>query len=169
MPKKGDLSKCGNYRGTTLLSIPGKVFNRVSLNRMKDTVDAKLRDQQAGFRSNRSCTDQITTLRIIIEQSLEWNSSLYVNFIDFEKAFDSLDRGTLWKLMRHYGIPEKLVNLVRKYYEGTNCQVVHEGELSQSFQIETGVRQGCLLSPFLFILAVDWIIKETTKGKENGL
>ncbi|VDP40803.1 unnamed protein product [Schistosoma margrebowiei] len=95
IPKKGDLSKCENYRGITLLSIPGKVLNRVLLNRMKDVVDAQLRDQQAGFRKDRSCTDQIATLQIIVEQSVEWNSSLYINFIDYEKAFDSVDRRTL--------------------------------------------------------------------------
>ncbi|VDO63454.1 unnamed protein product [Schistosoma margrebowiei] len=67
IPKKGDLSKCENYRGITLLSIPGKVFNRVLLNRMKDAVDAQLGDQQSGFRKDRSCTDQIATLRIIVE------------------------------------------------------------------------------------------------------
>ncbi|VDO60218.1 unnamed protein product [Schistosoma curassoni] len=66
---------------------------------MKDAVDAQLPDQQAGFREDRSCTDQITTLRIIVEQSDEWNSSLYINFIDYEKAFDSIDRGTLRKLL----------------------------------------------------------------------
>ncbi|VDO94907.1 unnamed protein product [Schistosoma margrebowiei] len=67
------------------------------LNRMKDCVDAQLRDQQAGFRKDRSCTDQIATLRIIVEQSIEWNSSLYINFIDYEKAFDSV-----WT-EQHYG------------------------------------------------------------------
>ncbi|VDP61197.1 unnamed protein product [Schistosoma curassoni] len=105
IPKKGDLSNCNNYRGITLLSISGKVFNRVLLNRMKDCVDAQLRDKQAGFRKDRSCTDQIATPRIIVEQSLEWNSSLYINFIDYEKAFHSVDRTTLWKLLRHYGVP----------------------------------------------------------------
>ncbi|XP_032397549.1 uncharacterized protein LOC116705458 [Etheostoma spectabile] len=82
IPKKGDLSDCNNYRGITLLSVPGKVFNRVLLERMKETVDSQLRDEQTGFRQNRSCTDQIATLRIIVEQSLEWKSSLYINFID---------------------------------------------------------------------------------------
>ncbi|VDP88239.1 unnamed protein product [Schistosoma mattheei] len=57
IPKKRDLSKCENYRGITLLSVPGKVFNRVLLNRVKDAADAQLRDQQAGFRRDRSCTD----------------------------------------------------------------------------------------------------------------
>ncbi|VDP34010.1 unnamed protein product, partial [Schistosoma curassoni] len=55
---------------------------------MKDAVDAQLRDQQAGFRKDQLCTDRTTTLRIIVEQSVEWNSSLYINFIDYEKAFD---------------------------------------------------------------------------------
>lgn len=88
MPKKGDLSNCANYREITLLSIPGKVFYRIVLDRMKDVVDPQLRDQRAGFRKDRSCIDQIATLRIILEQSLEWNSPLYVNFIDYKKAFD---------------------------------------------------------------------------------
>ncbi|VDO89603.1 unnamed protein product, partial [Schistosoma margrebowiei] len=123
IPKKGDLSKCENYRGITLLSIPGKVFKRVLLNRMKDAVDAQLRDQQAGFRKDRSCTDQIATLRIIVEQSVEWNSSLYINFIDSEKAFYSVDRRTLWKLLRHYGVPEKIVNIIRNSYDELQCKV----------------------------------------------
>ncbi|VDO71936.1 unnamed protein product [Schistosoma margrebowiei] len=65
------------------------------LNRMEDAVDTQLRDQQAGFRNDRSCADQTATIRIIVEQSVEWNSSLYINFIDYEKAFDSVDRRTL--------------------------------------------------------------------------
>ena len=169
LPKKGDLSNCNNYRGITLLSMPGKVFNRVLLERIKSTVDEQLRDQQAGFRKNRSCIDQIAALRIIIEQTVEWNASLIVNFIDFEKAFDSIDRSTLWKIMRHYGIPQKIVNLTEKIYAGTNCRVIHDGQLSDSFDIKTGVRQGCILSPFLFILAMDWLMKESTAGRRNGI
>ena len=92
IPKKGDISECKNYRGIMLLSAPGNVLNRVILDRLKDAVDTKLRDNQAGFRKQRACVDQIQTLRMIIEQSLEWNASLYINFIDFEKAFDSVDR-----------------------------------------------------------------------------
>ncbi|VDO57471.1 unnamed protein product [Schistosoma margrebowiei] len=65
------------------------------LNTIKNSVDAQLRDQQAGFHKDRSCTDQVTTLRIIVEQSIQWNSSLYINFIDYEKAFDGVDRTEL--------------------------------------------------------------------------
>ena len=84
---------------------PSKVFNRIIL-------DPQLRDNQAGFRKNRTlCTDQIATLRIIVEHSLEWNSPLsplYINFVDCEKAFDSMGRQTLWKLLRYYGVSNKL-------------------------------------------------------------
>ena len=69
--KKETLGTAANYRGIMLLSTPGKVLNRVILERMKEAVDPKLRDQQAGFRRNRSCANQIASLRIIVEQSLE--------------------------------------------------------------------------------------------------
>ena len=151
------------------LSVPGKVLNRVLLERMKDAVDLTLRDNQAGFRKNRSCADQIASLRIIIEQSLEWNSPLYINFIDFEKAFDSVDRHTLWRLMKHYGIPEKIISIVQSIYQGMFCRVVHSGQISESFEVKTGVRQGCLLSPFLFPLVIDWIMKTVTSNRNNGI
>ncbi|VDP77513.1 unnamed protein product [Schistosoma mattheei] len=88
------------------------------LNRMEDAVDAQLPDQQAAFRTDQSFTGQIATLRIIVEQSIEWNSSIYINFIDYEKAFDSVDRRTLWKLLRHYGVSEKIVNIIRNPHNG---------------------------------------------------
>ena len=169
LPKKGDLSSCENYRGITLLSVPGKVFNRILLERMRDAVDVRLRDHQAGFRRDRSCTDEIATLRIIVEQSLEWNSLLYVNFVDFHKAFDSLHRDTLWQLLRHYGIPAKRTRIIKESYEGMACQVVHGGQLTHRFDVRTGIRQGCLLSPFLFLLAIDWVMRQMTDGQRNGI
>jgi len=114
LPKKGDRRECKNYRGISLLLVVGKVLNRIILLRLQQAVDATLRDQQAGFRKDRSCIDQIATLRIVIEQSIEWNTSLYINFVDYEKAFDSLDRNALWCLMRHYGIPGKFIRIIKK-------------------------------------------------------
>jgi hypothetical protein len=96
--------------------VVAKVLNMILLTRLSKAVDEKLREQQAGFRKDQSCTDQIAALRIIIEQSLEWNTSLYLNFVDFEKAFDSLDREVLWNLMALYGIPQKFINIIRNSY-----------------------------------------------------
>nr|KAG5694296.1 hypothetical protein BaRGS_032014 [Batillaria attramentaria] len=112
LPKKGDLSSCSNWRGIMLLSIPGKVLTRIILERLKTALDKTLREEQAGFRNDRSCTDHIATMRIIIEQSLEWQTPLYSTFVDFQKAFDSVDREVIWKLMSHYGFPPKFVNII---------------------------------------------------------
>nr|KAG5693704.1 hypothetical protein BaRGS_008346 [Batillaria attramentaria] len=76
LPKHGDLSQCGKWRGITLLSIPSKVLTKVILDQMKDVLNKTLRDVQAGFRKERSCTDQTVTLRVIVEQSIEWQSPL---------------------------------------------------------------------------------------------
>ena len=75
-----------------MLSVSGKILNRIILERMKGKLDQTVREQLAGFRQDRSCTDQIATLRIIVEQPIEWNSCLYINFVDYEKPFDSVDR-----------------------------------------------------------------------------
>ncbi|VDO63684.1 unnamed protein product [Schistosoma curassoni] len=136
---------------------------------MKDSVDAQPRDQQARFRKDQSCTDQNATLRIIVEQSIEWNSSLYINFINYEKEFDSVDRTTLWKLPRHYGVPEKIVNIIQNSYDGLNCKIVHGGQLTESFEVKTVVRQGCLLSPFFYLLVIDWTMKTSTFGGKHGI
>ncbi|GFR71463.1 endonuclease-reverse transcriptase [Elysia marginata] len=94
LPKKGVLSQCNNWRGINLLSVPGKIFCRVIFYRIKSSVDKALREEQAGLREGRSSIDQIFILRTIIEQSIEWNSSTYINFIDFKKAFDSVHHKT---------------------------------------------------------------------------
>ena len=95
LPKPGDFSQWGKWRGIKLLSIPSKVISKIISERMKDAIDNVLRDEQAGFRKERFCAYQIAALRIIVEQSIEWQSPLYRCFIDFEKAFDSVDRESI--------------------------------------------------------------------------
>ena len=94
---------------------------------------------------------------------------LYINFIDYEKAFDSVDREIMWKLLRHYGVPEKIISFIRCTFQDMSSKIAHAGQLSESFEVKTAVRQGCLLSPFLFLLVIDWIMKTTTTGRNNGI
>ena len=103
-----------------LLHMENKVFCWVILERIKITLDDKLREEQAGpgFRAGRSCMDQIATLRIILEQSIEWQSFSCINFIDFKKAFDRISREVLWRLLRHYGMPDKVITIIEALYEG---------------------------------------------------
>nr|KAG5687136.1 hypothetical protein BaRGS_034049 [Batillaria attramentaria] len=77
-----------------------------------------------------SVPGKIASLRIIVEQSLEWNSPLYINFIDYEKAFDSVDREALWKLLRHYGVPGKIISLIQCTYQDMSCRIAHAGQFT---------------------------------------
>jgi hypothetical protein len=108
IPKKSDMSLCTNWRGITLLSVVSKVLTRIILNRIKGVIDTKLRKEQAGFRSEYSCIDMINTLRIIIEQCSEFESPVYLAFVDFEKAFDSITRESIWKALCEFGVPGKI-------------------------------------------------------------
>ena len=169
LPKKGDLSVCSNWRGINLLSTPGKIFCRIMLQRMRQAIERILREEQAGFRSGRGCIDQIFVLRTIVEQSLEWNSSLYINFIDFEKAFDSIHHPSLWKILEAYGFPPKVINILRDMYANNQCCVRHDGQQSEWFHVKTGVRQGCVISPILFLVVIDWVMKRATEDKPRGI
>ena len=128
LPKKDNLCEYTNWRGITFLPVISKIFGRVSISRLKKGVDNILRKEQAGFRENRSTIDQIFTLRNILEQVNEWNATLYTQFIDFEKAFDSIHRESLWNIMSIYGIPEELISLTKAIYNNFECAVMEEGE-----------------------------------------
>ena len=166
IPKKGALNDCNNWRGITLLSVPSKIMARVIVNRISNAVDLSLRKEQAGFRKGRGCRDQIFALRNIIEQCTEWQRTLYVNFVDFEKAFDSVHRESLWCILRHYGIPMKIVELIKSFYNNFQCTV---GRSNSSFEVKTGVRQGCVMSALLFNLVIDWVMRNTTEDEARGI
>ena len=168
LPEKGDLPSYNNWWGIMLLSIPGKPLTRIILERLKTALDKRLRVEQAGFRQDRSCTDHIAIMHIIIEQSLEWQTLLYTVFVDFQKAFDSVDRDVIWRLVYHFGFPPKFVAIIQQLEDAT-CQVIHDGKLTEPFSVQTGVRQGCLLSPTIFLMVVDWVMRQSTAGQRTGI
>src|SRR6218665_2845393 len=169
LPKKGDIRECSNWRGITLLSTPGKIMATVILNRMRDAIDEKLRQEQAGFRPGRSCCEQIFTLRQIIEKTLMWQTPVVINFVDFRKACDSVHRESIWKILKTYGVPTKIIDLIKNFYEDSLCAVRCRGELGEWFRVVSGVRQGCVLSPLIFAIVVDWIMSRATGENTFGL
>ena len=171
LPKKGNLTDPNNWRGITLLPVASKVFLKVIHQRISQVFEEKsiIEDEQAGFRPGRSCTDQIFILRNIIEQSQEWQLPLHINFIDFSKAFDSVHRDSLWKILEYYGIPPKLVRLIKMFYDDYRCAVRQPGVNPEWFEVQSGVRQGCVISPFLFIIAVDYLMKLSQRNYKLGL
>ncbi|RUS79972.1 hypothetical protein EGW08_012273 [Elysia chlorotica] len=166
IPKKGARNDCNNWRGITLLSIRSKILSKIIIQMISEAVDQQLRNEQAGFRKGRGGCDQIFTLRNIIEQCTEWQRQLYINFVDFEKAFDSIHRDSLWRILRAYGIPEKIVLIIKSFYSNFRCRV---GNSSTSFEVKTGVRQGCVMSALLFNITIDWVMRRTTEDKSRGI
>lgn len=167
VPKKGDLSNCDNWRGIMLLSCPLKIFCKIILRRLEKKVNETLRETQAGYRAGRSGIDHINTLRIIIEQIVEWQEVLHLVFVDFKKAFDSLIHEKIWDSLKRKGVPEKLINLIKTQYARFTCRVLHKGGLSEPIPCESGVRQGCILSPLIFLIVLDEVLSFLDESKSG--
>ena len=108
----------------------------------------------------KEATDAIFIVRQIQEKAKERGVNVHFNFVDFKSAFDTVWREALWKMLMAVGVPLRIVNTVKKMYEDTQCAVVVNGKLTEWFQVTIGVRQGCLLSPTLFNLFLDFLMKE---------
>jgi len=150
---KGKVSKseCSNYRGITLLSVPGKVFAHIILARIKPTLLSHRRPQQSGFTPGRSTCDRIATFKCNIEQwRQDFGYPTFAAFVDLCAAFDSLSRSALWLLLTRLGILDKIVRLFRVLYDNSVSCVWTGGTHSSWFKIKAGVCQGCVLAPDSF-------------------
>jgi hypothetical protein len=159
---KGDKLKCENYRGISLLSNVGKVYGRVLIDRVVAVSEERLGEEQGGFRRGRGCVDQIFGLRQIIEKKLEKQKEAFVAFLDLEKAYDRVDRERLWNVLRDYGVCDTLVRAVKSFYwEGRACVRVGRVE-GPMFKVQVGLRQGCVMSPGLFNIYMDSVVREVS-------
>ena len=165
---KGSKSDCGNHRGITLLSVPGKAFAHILLNRIKPLLLEKRRPQQSGFSPGRSTVDRILDLNLASQTGREFQHPLYVTYVDLKAAFDSVYRPALWQLLKVLGVPEKVISLVSALYSDTTSRVRVDGQLSSAFPVSSGVRQGCVLAPDLFNTGMDWVLGRAVGRSMNG-
>ena len=119
----------------------------------------ELPDVQAGFRKGRGTRAQIANIRWIIEKAREFKKNIYFCFIDYAKAFDCVDHNKLWKILKEMGIPDHLTSLLRNLYASQEATVRTEHGTTDWCQIGKGVRQGCILSPCLFNLYSEYIMR----------
>ena len=169
IPKSGDLSLGGNYRGISLSSIVAKTFNRLLLNRIRPALDSHLRTNQNGFRSGRTTVGHILALRRLIEGVKANHLPAIITFIDFRKAFDTIHRGKMLKILRAYGIPEQLVKAIGGMYESTRAKIISPDGETELFDILAGVLQGDTLAPYLFVVVLDYALRMAIEGKEEEL
>ena len=156
IPKKGDLTYCNNNRGITLRSTASKLFQIVILRRLSAGLEELLRENQCGFRRNRSCIDQLYSLHCIIHNCIEFNLPLYINFIDFKAAFDSINRDFVWRAFEHYGLPIKYINVFKAFFRDTESAVRVNGELTRWFDVKSGTGQGDVQGPPIFNVVINW-------------
>ena len=164
LPKKGDKTLCDNWRGISLLSVAGKVFVKVIERRLAEFSEGVLSETQAGFRRGRGCTDMIFVARQLAEKARESNVRLLFCFFDLKKAYDTVNREAMWQLLSKYGIPDKMVALLKAMYTNMKATVELNGIRTDEFDVTNGLRQGCVISCTLFNLFFDRVMTEAREG-----
>ena len=169
IPKKGDLTLPTNYRGISLLPIAAKLYNKLILNRLRPKIEPILRKNQNGFRPGRSTLGQILTLRRIIEEITYCNKTAALIFVDFSKAFDSVNRDKMFEILELYGIPPEIISAIKVLYSNTKSTILTPDGETEHFDILAGILQGDTLAPFLFIIVIDYVMRISVDTmKENG-
>ena len=136
-----------------------KVMVKILQAWLQQYVNHELLDVQAGFRKGRGTRDQIANICWIIEKAREFQKNIYFCFIDYTKAFDCVDHNKLWKILNKMGIPDHLTCLFRNLYASQEATVRTGHGTKDWFQIGKGVYQGCILSPCLFNLYAEYIMR----------
>ena len=169
--KKGDRTNPDNYRGITLTSVFSKVFLHIIQNRIDRWLDLSeiIVEEQAGFRRGYSTVDNIFTLHGITEKYLTQKKKLYTAFIDFRKAFDSVDRSALWTVLEKYGFNGKVCKMLKSMYADVQCCVRSGNVTSDFFPCCRGLKQGCKCSPKIFSIVINALALEIKNKCKHGI
>ena len=143
-----------------------KIASKAIANRIKTVLPELISDDKAGFIKNRCISDNIRTLDSVIQYTANKNIPGLLLFLDFEKAFDTLEWSFIKKSLQHFGFGPSLSKWVRLFYCKTESCILNNGWTSNFFELSQGVRQGCPLSPYLFILSVE-ILAEAIRNKRE--
>ena len=156
IPKKGSTKECSNYCTIALISHTSKEMLKILQARLQEYVNCEIPDVQAGFRKGRETRDQTANIHWIIKKARQFQKNIYFCFIDFVKVFVWIT--TNWKIFTEMGIPDHLICLLRNLYAGQEATVRTGHGTTDWSQTRKGVRQGCILSPWLFNLYAEYII-----------
>ena len=158
-----------NARTIAPISHLSKILLHIINERLRPILDRELPAEQAGFRRGRGTRDQISNIRHILEMCTEFNRKIYFCFIEYAKAFDCVGHSALWKALLEMGVPTHFVKLISNLYDNQQACVRTEKGDSDWFNIGQGVRQGCILSPTLFNLYAEYIMRRVLENWNGGL
>ena len=168
--KKGNKLEAANYRGITLLSTFSKLYVYILNNRLKQWMEYNnnVHEEQAGFRAGYSTLDNIFILHSVVQKVLSIKRrACYCLFVDFSKAFDTINRSSLFTRLKCLGVHGKLLNSIISLYKNTEACVKNGFNVSEYFNCNIGVRQGCTLSPNLFTLYINCLADMVKKNGEG--
>ena len=158
IPKKDNAKQCSNYCTIAVISHASKVMLKILQVRLQ-YMNGECPDILAGFRKGRGTRDEIANTHWITEKAREFQKNTYFCFIDYTKAFDHVDQSKLWKILKEMRIQNHLTCLFGNLYAGQEATVRTRHGTTDWFQIRKGVQQGCILSPCLFNLYADYIMR----------
>ena len=153
------------------MSIAGKILARLMLNRLIKHIEkiGLIPESQCGFRPNRGTSDMTFALRQLQEKSRLQGVDLYLLFIDFTKAFDTVNREGLWRILVKAGCPGLFVSLISSFYDNRKVSVREGNDKSPSFGVTSGTKQGCVLAPTLFSIFFYMMLLVAFKGTSDGV
>ena len=147
--KSGDRNDPNNFRGISLVSCLAKLFTNIINNRLIEWSNKydTITDAQFGFRGGLSTVDAIFALQSVISKTLSEKKRLYCCFLDYTKAFDTIDRLNLWYKLSKIGITGKLLTVIKSMYSNVKTCIAVNGFYTDFFQNNLGLMQGAVISP----------------------
>ena len=149
--KSGDRKQCSNYRTIALISHTSKIMLLIIVDRLKRKLEKEQPEEQAAYRKGRGTRDMLVCLQVLLEKVIAVDQQAFIMFIDYSKAFDSVCHSQLIETFLEMGFPKHLVALIQSLYVNQRATIRWNGEHTPEFEIGKGARQGCILSPHLFV------------------